>query len=81
MTKYMQCNTCRKTVLVNPTGICLACQNGFSKETYPDEFLWNEMKEKLDAAKERNNTENNQFKHKGVDKLRNEEKTSDRSVS
>lgn len=62
---YMRCTTCGKTVLVNPTGICLACQGGFSKEMHPDNFLWNEMKEKIDASKKRKEQESDQLQHSG----------------
>lgn len=27
---YMHCTTCKRLVIVNPTGICLGCQGGFS---------------------------------------------------
>lgn len=35
---YMTCNTCRRIVVVNNTGICLACQAGFSNAPQQDQF-------------------------------------------
>jgi len=35
--KYMRCNTCRKVVIHNAIGICLACQRGFTREKQEDE--------------------------------------------
>ena len=32
MNDWMMCNSCRRTVRQNPTGICLSCQSGFSGE-------------------------------------------------
>lgn len=56
---WMTCTTCTKTAKANPTGTCLGCQSGFSQEMQKDSFLYhlkkqaNEIKEKLDANKER----------------------------
>jgi ribosomal protein L37E len=33
---YMQCTTCKKTVYLNDTGTCLACQRGFAQEVQED---------------------------------------------
>jgi len=38
MSNWMQCVTCKATVVQNPTGICLACQGGFSQEMAEDNF-------------------------------------------
>lgn len=37
----MACTTCKETVIANPTGICLACQRGFSKDMQEDHYLNN----------------------------------------
>lgn len=34
--QYMTCNTCRRVVQLNATGICLGCQRGFVKEPQED---------------------------------------------
>lgn len=39
MTDWMCCNTCKNTVIVNETGICLACQKGFTGTIESDNFL------------------------------------------
>ena len=33
---FMTCNTCRRVVKVNNTGVCLGCQRGFTKEELED---------------------------------------------
>jgi len=49
---WMTCVTCRKLVISNPTGICLACQGGFTNEICEDSFL-HYLKECENAVKKR----------------------------
>jgi len=52
--KYMTCNTCRATVQVNNTGICLGCQQGSNKAEKADhhrDYKSNELKELLSREK------------------------------
>lgn len=39
MTQWMQCTTCYRCVLTNPTGICISCQSGFSSDSGPDAYV------------------------------------------
>lgn len=35
---YMTCNTCKQIVAINNTGMCIACQAGFSNAPQIDQF-------------------------------------------
>jgi len=70
MNDWMTCNTCRRSVRANPTGVCLACQSGFSGEICEDDFLWeavqyNKTKERIDAIEERIKQIDDQEEHQG----------------
>lgn len=39
MSDWMECTTCHRTVRQNETGVCLACQGGFSQEMMPDDYF------------------------------------------
>jgi len=70
MNDWMNCNTCRRSVRVNPTGVCLACQSGFSGEICEDDFLWEAIeyqktKERIDAIEERIKQIDSKEKHQG----------------
>lgn len=68
MTEWMSCNTCRRVVWQNETGICLACQGGFSGKLAPDDyFLQNPMKEEDYAIEEGIEQEDDWPKHKDGD--------------
>lgn len=58
MSEWMNCNACKRTVTVNPTGICLSCQGGFSNQICEDDYFYQtpeikEIKEKINAIEER----------------------------
>ena len=64
MTSWMTCNTCKTVAINNNTGICLACQGGFTKVIQKDNYLFTEhndyyppeeveLWEKISAAEER----------------------------
>lgn len=36
---FMNCNTCKRVVQVNCTGICFSCQRGFMHEDSEDAFI------------------------------------------
>jgi len=41
MNRWMACTTCTQTVIANPTGVCLACQRGFTHKRQEDHYLYN----------------------------------------
>lgn len=43
---FMNCNTCKRVVQVNCTGICLSCQRGFMHEDSEDAFITAEQQKK-----------------------------------
>ena len=54
--QWMKCTTCQEIVLLNATGICLGCQEGFNPHNKEDKYI---AKEKDDAIKEGKESENN----------------------
>lgn len=56
-TNWMQCTTCKRTAIANPTGVCLRCQKGFVDGVCEDDYIFHkkmiELKERKDAIEER----------------------------
>jgi len=78
MINWMNCNTCRRTVWLNETGICRACQGGFSGELCEDDYFMqttNKVKERIDAIEERIEQIDNQAEHQDGDEAWKTEKT------
>ena len=68
MSEWMTCNTCYRVVAVNPTGICLSCQGGFTNQMCEDDYFYqtpkiHELKEKINAIEERLQQKDNQSEH------------------
>jgi len=56
-TNWMSCNTCKRTAIANPTGMCLRCQTGFGEKPLEDDYMFHNkfhyLKERKDALEER----------------------------
>lgn len=50
--RFMICTTCKATVHINPTGLCLACQKGFTGVPDEDRYVFKE-KDLLKNLKQR----------------------------
>lgn len=74
---WMTCNTCRTVVKNNETGICHSCQGGFTGVMGKDAYLFTEpsdyypeveeLKEKINATKERIKQIDDKLEHQNRD--------------
>lgn len=64
---WMNCNTCRRCVRQNETGICLACQSGFTGSMAPDDYFMQKPQEVSYAIEERLQQKNNQREYQERD--------------
>jgi len=80
--EYMTCNSCKRIVEVNNTGICVGCQMGFNPSFVEDYLNKNSAieenlnKEKDDATSKRKKQESNIPKHQNRNGSRKTSKTS-----
>jgi len=69
-TNWMSCNSCRRTAIANPTGMCLSCQGGFDDKPMEDDFMfhtrYHDLKEKKDAIEERLEQSDSIEEHQGA---------------
>lgn len=81
MSSWMTCTTCKTVAINNETGVCLACQKGFTNVIQKDNYLYKEYNdyyppeelkiwEKINAVEERIKQIDDKIEHKDGDKVR-----------